>query len=120
MKKILEDKVLTIAIIAFCSLFAFSVYHLYRTWPGGKEIINTSETEPDYDSMCIVGQEYTVCNRFDLNNEDPFQQGRGKHRVIITDKQQGYVQYAEVGSTVDIFYSRSCKEFIRLTEDCNK
>jgi hypothetical protein len=79
----------------------------------------TISPKPDYDSMCIVGQEYTVCNKFDLNNEDPFQQGRGRHRVIITDKQRGYVQYAEVGSTVDIFYSRSCEDFIQLTEDCN-
>jgi hypothetical protein len=66
-------------------------------------------TPPNYDRMCVVGNEYFVCGYDYTKNGDPFKKP-GKHRVVITDKKEGYVQYREVGH--EVLFSRPCNEFI--------
>ena len=74
-------------------------------------------SEENYDSQCIIGNKYALCPP---KNSNPFDV-RGIAHVTIVAKREGYVQYcytSEIGSKYVTYFSRTCKEFIQLIDNC--
>ena len=72
----------------------------------------------NYDSLCIVGNKYTL---YPPNSQNPYEHYNAAH-VTIVDKKNGYVQYCYTKEIKNdpTYFSRSCKDFIDLTKNPTK
>ncbi|CAB4140539.1 hypothetical protein UFOVP402_40 [uncultured Caudovirales phage] len=70
----------------------------------------------NYDAECIIGKKYII---FGVKSENPFEP-QAVATVIITDKQNGFVQYCwdyDFEKKHKVLFTRSCKEFIQASEN---
>ena len=70
----------------------------------------------NYDAECIIGKQYII---FGVKSENPFEP-QAVATVIITGKQNGYVQYCwnyDFKKNNKVLFTRSCKEFIEASEN---
>lgn len=75
------------------------------------------QKEPDYNSMITVGNSYLICS---YASKDPFDP-QTRANVTVLKKIDGYVQYCwthDLNKPYKTKFSRSCKEFVKLIDNC--
>lgn len=99
----------TMLLLAACSPTVDTKPEIVKSEPIKEDV----KEEINYDSMCIVGERYLIYG-VKFHQDNPFEE-QTKADVIITAKQNGYVQYCwswDYKKQDKVLFTRSCKEFV--------